>query len=450
MRFVRRRPVIAALLAAGAIVACAAAWVAWPLPDDVRRAELPGGTGITLTDREGVVLRTTRAADGSRVRWMPLAAIDPDIVAAFITVEDQRFFTHHGIDWMGVARAARDNLRARRVVSGASTITMQLARSVRPVDHGWTSKLRQAMWALRLEAHLTKQEILERYLNRVDMGQGAVGVGAAAALYFDADAAELSLSQASLLAGIAHAPGRDNPFVSPERAAARRKFALARLVSAGYAQENEAAMARAEPLIAPREDAPFLAPHFTSRMLSRLEDEAAQCDCPAAGTIRTTLDLTLQAQLESEVRATVLALHDRGVEHAAAVVIDNATGAVRAWVGSPISGRTPRGRRTWSCRRGSRDRRSSPSSMDWPSTAATRRPRCSRMWRTATSRRRARTGRGTTTGDSTVPFARARRWRVRTTCRRWRSPIGWAPPPCSGRCAMRGSRRYRIRRTTMD
>jgi penicillin-binding protein 1C len=335
MRFVRRRPVITALLFAGAVVACAAAWVAWPLPNDVRRAELPAGTGITLTDREGVVLRITRAADGSRVRWMPLAAIDPDIVAAFIAVEDQRFFSHHGVDWLAVARAARDDSRHLRVVSGASTITMQLARTVRPMDRGLFGKLRQAMWALRLEAHLTKQEILERYLNRVDMGQGAVGVGAAASLYFDADAGELSLSQASLLAGIAHAPSRDNPFVSPAGAAARRAFALKRLVAAGYADEKEAVMARAEPLIALRRDPPFLAPHFTSRVLARLESEQEKCACPANGTVTTTLDLTLQSQIESEVRATVLTLRDRGVEHAAVVVIDNATGAIRAWVGSP-------------------------------------------------------------------------------------------------------------------
>jgi penicillin-binding protein 1C len=349
-----RRRLVVTLAAAGCIPLAAAAWVSWPLPDDVRRAEAPAGAGVTLTDRSGVVLRTTRAADGSRVRWMPMSALDPDVLAAFVAVEDRRFFEHHGIDWRGAARAARDNLLAGRVVSGASTITMQLARLVRPASRSWTGKARQAMWALRLEAHLSKQEILERYLNRVEMGQGAVGVGAAAALYFDADAGELSLGQAALLAGIAHAPSRDNPLVAPARAAARRAVALSRLRASGYAATAEIALAQSEPLVATRRSAPFLAPHFTTRALSVLEDNpecgtrneetgalvssflVPRSSCaPPSGTIRTSLDLTLQAALESDVRATVQTLRDRGVEQAAAVILDNAGGAIRAWVGSP-------------------------------------------------------------------------------------------------------------------
>jgi len=331
----------------------AAGWVAWPLPNDIRHPEMTTGTGLTLTDREGVVLRTTRAADGSRVHWLSLDAIDPDILAAFLAVEDRRFFQHDGIDWRGAFRAAHDNALEGRVVSGASTITMQLARIVRPGARGWTGKARQALWALRLEAHLSKRQILEQYLNRVEMGQGAVGVGAAAALYFDADAAEVSLGQAALLAGIAHAPSRDNPLVSPPHAATRRTFALERLRTAGYASSAEVAHARAEPLMAARRKAPFLAPHFTTWTLSVMDD-APECGpsleerdararsvlvsgspCTADGTIRTSLDLTLQAQVESEVRATVQTLRGRGVEHAAAVVVDNSTGAIRAWVGSP-------------------------------------------------------------------------------------------------------------------
>ena len=342
-----------AALAAAVVALTTGAWIAWPLPAHVRSAELPSGAGITLTDREGVVLRTTRAADGSRVRWMPLDAIDPDIIAAFVAVEDQRFYRHHGIDWHGVARAAWDNLFEGRVVSGASTITMQLARQVLPLNRGWFGKARQALWALRLEAHLSKQEILERYLNRVEMGQGALGVGAAAALYFDADVGELSLAQAALLAGIAHAPSRGSPLVSPASATQRRAFALTRLKASGYASPAEVQRARGEPLVAARSVAPFLAPHFTSRMLSVLEGQPGCAaaddtpsavdaefalpagDCLRAGLVKTTLDLTLQSEIESEIRATMLTLRDRGVAHAAVVVIENSTGAVRAWVGSP-------------------------------------------------------------------------------------------------------------------
>ena len=111
------RRLVVALAAVGWIPLAAGAWIAWPLPDDVRRAEAPAGASVTLTDRSGVVLRTTRAADGSRVRWMPMLALDPDLLAAFVAVEDRRFFEHHGIDWRASARAARDNLLAGRIVS---------------------------------------------------------------------------------------------------------------------------------------------------------------------------------------------------------------------------------------------------------------------------------------------------------------------------------------------
>src|SRR5207253_9150295 len=135
------------------------------------------------------------------------------------------------LDWRAAVRAARDNLRAGHVVSGASTITMQLARLLRPAASGrtWGAKLLQVLWALRLERHLAKQAILEQYLNRVPLGQGAIGVAAGARLYFDASATRLSLAQAALLAGPARAPSTANAFVSIERAQTRRARALSRL-----------------------------------------------------------------------------------------------------------------------------------------------------------------------------------------------------------------------------
>src|SRR5690606_32103677 len=196
------------------------AWILWPLPEDVARpAPVPGRV---LEDRYGRVLRTTRAPDGSRGGWLPLAEMDPELIRAFIAAEDHRFFDHHGVDLRAAARAARDNLAARRIVAGGSTITMQLARMLRPIPRTWLGKARQALWALRIETHLDKPAILEAYLNRVPLGQAAVGVEAASQLYFGASAAELGLGQAALLAALARAPSRDNPLVAPERARERR------------------------------------------------------------------------------------------------------------------------------------------------------------------------------------------------------------------------------------
>src|SRR5882724_3804447 len=219
----RRRRALA--IAGGTIAAAwlggAGIWIALPLPRTLTSP--PRVASLTLQDRNGLVLRSTRAGDGSLQRWLRLAEIDPDLLEAFVAGEDHRFYEHHGVDTRAVGRALKDNLRARRVRSGASTITMQLARLLRPgAGRTWHGKVIQTFWALRLEAHLSKQQILEQYLNRVPLGQGTVGVDAAAALYFNTSATRVSLGQAALLAGLASAPTTDNPFVAPERARCRR------------------------------------------------------------------------------------------------------------------------------------------------------------------------------------------------------------------------------------
>jgi len=303
----------------------AGAWVALPLPRGL--AAPPLLVSLTLEDRNGLVLRSTRAGDGTLQRWLSLAEIDPDLLETFTVSEDRRFYDHHGVDLRAVVRAFAQNVRAGKVRSGASTITMQLARMLRPSRRTWRGKLVQALWALRLEAHLSKQQILEQYLNRVPLGQGTIGVEAAAALYFNGSAARVSLGQAALLAGLASAPSTDNPFVSPDRAGMRRARVLRRVGRSGYATADALDRADREPLVAARSTPPFLAPHFTSRVLQGLDS--------AAGTWRTSLDLPLQTALEGEVRHTVRTLADRGVREAALVVIENGTGEVLAWVGSP-------------------------------------------------------------------------------------------------------------------
>jgi penicillin-binding protein 1C len=321
----RRRVLVTLALGAAFLILPTATYILWPLPEDLT-SEVPG-TGIRIEDRHGLVLRTTRAEDGNLQRWMPLANLDPDVIAAFLAVEDHRFYSHQGVDWRSAGRALRDNVRGGRVVSGASTITMQLARLYYGTSRGWFGKLAQVFQAWRLEWHLDKQTILEQYLNRVPLGQGAVGVPAAAQLYFNRTANELSLGQAALLAALARGPSSNNPLVSSARAAERRQVGLARLRATGYARGSDLAGAASEPLLATQRTAPFLAPHFTSRILA--EDSAA------GGLWRTSLDLVLQGALESEVRHTVDLLGSSGARHAAVVALDNRTGEILAWVGSP-------------------------------------------------------------------------------------------------------------------
>ena len=312
------------LAAALATIACAWTWL--PLPSQLLVP--PTIPALTLTDRHGAVLRTTRADDGSRARWLTLDQIDPDLLAAFVAAEDRRFYDHHGVDWLAALRALRDNVTSLHVVSGASTITMQLARMLTGSSRSLAGKFSQTLWALRLEHHLTKQQILEQYLDRVPLGQATAGVESAAELYFGRSASDLSLGQAALLAGLARLPTAD-PLSAPERAAARRREVLAALNERGYADSATIHRAATEPVALHDGPPRFLAPHFTSELLARsLADSLG-------GTWRTTLDLTLQEEVESEVRHTVAMLADRGGRQAAAVVLDNHTGDVLAWVGSP-------------------------------------------------------------------------------------------------------------------
>ena len=305
-------------------------WISRPIPASTLTPN--GALGVTVEDRHGVPLRSTRAADGSDARWIVYDRIDPDLINAFVAVEDKRFWDHHGVDAVAVARALETNLRAGKTVSGASTITMQLARLLRPAERTWTGKVAQGMWALRLEAHLSKPQIMEQYLNRVQLGQGTVGISAASALYFGASASEVSIAQAATLAGLAHAPSRDNPQVSPARARRRQAVALARMSRLGFATKDDIARARDESLGTTGRVTPFVAPHFTTRVLSWVADTGT---LGGNARVRTSLDIELQRELETEVRHTVDVLRDRNVEQAAAVVLDNETGEVLAWVGSP-------------------------------------------------------------------------------------------------------------------
>jgi penicillin-binding protein 1C len=315
---------VAVVLLGTALTAYAWTWL--PLPAGLLTP--PSVPALTLTDRHGAVLRTTRAADGSRAQWLTLEEIGPDLLASFVAAEDRRFYEHGGVDWRAAARAARDNATSGRVVSGASTITMQLARMLRGSSRSFAGKVSQTLWALRLEHHLSKQEILEQYLDRVPLGQGTVGVGSAARLYFARGASELSLAQAATLAGLARLPTSD-PFSAPARATARRREVLAALAERGYADAGAIARAGREPIVTRDSAVKFLAPHFTSELLAGVAPDSL------GGTWRTTLDLALQEEVESEVRHTVDQLRDRGARQAAAVVVDNTTGDVLAWVGSP-------------------------------------------------------------------------------------------------------------------
>jgi penicillin-binding protein 1C len=324
-----RRVLLGFWLGLSAVTGAAAAFVMLPLP--ARLLDPPQRPTLELVDRAGAPLRTTRTADGSLSQWLPLEDIDPEVLVAFVAAEDRRFYEHAGVDPRALARALIADIRARRIISGASTIPMQLARLLRPLPRSSAGKLAQGLWALRLDAHVSKQVILEQYLNRVPLGQGAVGVEAASALYFGASARDLSTGQAALLAALAGAPSRDNPLVSARRAVVRRRAVLARMQRSGSLTLDAAESAALEPPLIASASRSFRAPHFTAALLGRLARDGRN----PTGRLQTPIDLPLQEALEGEVRHTVETMRTSGVRHAAVVVLDNGSGGVLAWVGSP-------------------------------------------------------------------------------------------------------------------
>jgi len=187
-----------------------------------------------------------RAQDAAHhAPYTPYAQVSPLVGKALVAIEDQRFYQHHGIDTIGLMRAAWDDLRAGRIVEGGSTLTAQLAKNAYLNDYDRTIplKLEDLLLAVKIERIYSKPQILEYYLNLVYFGEGAYGIGAAAQRYFGERANQLDLAQAALLAGLVQAPGYYDPWCHPEAAQDRQRTVLAHMLAQGMitqAQEQAA------------------------------------------------------------------------------------------------------------------------------------------------------------------------------------------------------------------
>ncbi len=288
---------------------------------------------LEIRDRNGVLLREVLSDAGGRCRWTKLKEISPYLIKATIAAEDKIFPSHPGINPVSVLRALIQNLKHGRVVSGASTITQQLAKNLVRGRRHLFSKLRETWLALRLEHYLSKERILEEYLNRVYYGNQAYGAEAASRLYFGKPCSELSLAEASFLASLPRSPSLLNPYRMPEglkEIKKRQATTLKRLTEIGFCQPAEAARAQAEEVSIIPPETIFRAPHFCDWLLSRLLPEQKR----QLSLIQTTLDYSLQTKIESLLRQHLNSLRRRGVSNGAVIVLDNATGDILSMVGS--------------------------------------------------------------------------------------------------------------------
>jgi penicillin-binding protein 1C len=326
------------LRAAAVVVAVAVVGVAGFVCSPVDEGALAVSDSVQVLAKDGTLLATGRNAEGARQRPLPPEEPVPPLVAgAFVAVEDRRFVDHVGVDVKGVLRAVKDSLKAGRVVSGASTLTQQLARRLGHRRPGLVGKVQEGLWALRLERSFDKRALLRAYLNHVPLGRNTVGVEAAASTFFGTSAALLTPAQAALLAGMAHAPEREDPLKHPASARARRDDVLSRMRRAGVIDDDVYARAVVDALPDRVFGAGGLAPHLATRLREGVVDAHTVAVRPkGAAVVRTTLDARLQRELEALVHAEVVEspLREQGLAHAAIVVLDNDSGAVLAWVGS--------------------------------------------------------------------------------------------------------------------
>ncbi|PIE55247.1 MAG: penicillin-binding protein 1C [Dethiosulfovibrio peptidovorans] len=296
-------------------------WGAAFLVDPVPIREVSSLEGSPLvTDREGRPLWLGLTSDDRACRPISLDAMGRWLPLVAVEVEDRRFWRHAGVDWLGIVRAAWQNLTSGRVISGGSTITSQLVRLTRPRVRTVATKAVEFLQAMALERSLSKRRILELYLNKAPFGGTLVGVGAASLGWWGKEASDLSLAEAATLVAMLKGPTRYRPDLHPHRLKARRDMILKKLAHRSVVTAAEADLARAEPLpqAISRPGQEYL---FVSQALKRR---------PQGG--RSTLDAEVQRLLRRTVAEGLFRLPQEIT--AAAVVVDNETGAVRGYVGN--------------------------------------------------------------------------------------------------------------------
>ncbi|MFD2175553.1 penicillin-binding protein 1C [Rhodobacter lacus] len=312
------------LFLAAALALALAAGARDSFDDWVAATDLPPLTvsvGSEVLARDGTLLRAFPVADG---RWrLAPGPVDAAYLKDLVAFEDGRFWHHHGVDPVAVLRAAAQMLWHRQIVSGASTLTMQVARLLEDGPTGTLAgKARQARLALALERRLTKAQILDLYLRLAPFGGNLEGLRAAALAYFGKEPRRLTPAEAALLIALPQSPERRRPDRNPKDAKEARDRVLDRLVASGRLAADAALAAKAEPIPARRRDFPALAPHLTERLFAAAAPGAR---------IETTIDPRLQRAAQ---KLAARAIAGQGGQVSVAMVLaDHQSGEILAEVG---------------------------------------------------------------------------------------------------------------------
>lgn len=291
-----------------------------------------------IYDKNGTVLMSYGKFHHKPV---PLSKISPHMIEALLATEDQRFYRHHGVDVIGVLRAIVKDVLAMELKEGGSSITQQLARTVfLSHERSLNRKIQETFVAFKLERELTKDEILELYLNHVYFGEGAYGVEAASQIYFGKPASRLNRAEAAVLAGLPQAPSYYNPFLHPERATERRNVVIDRLLDEEIITAPEAEALKKSPLtlnadgrsLSDADKAPFFNRLVMARVIGYLGLDEAEF-WQKGLQIYTTLDYPAQQKAQKHLRTLSAKYGRTGKNQQGAVVSIDNTGAIVAYVG---------------------------------------------------------------------------------------------------------------------
>lgn len=301
------------------------------IPDPLAYRQKERASVVRILARDGSVL----AERGTASAHLPLALIPPRVTGAVLATEDRRFWTHWGIDPIGLLRATLANIRAGYFAEGGSTLTQQLAKNMfLTPERTLARKAEELALAIWLELRLTKSEILELYLNRVYFGGGAYGIEAAAQRFFDKSASELTVAEAAVIAGLLKAPSRYAPSASQEQAMARSRTVLAKMREAGVitpSEENEALREKVRFADASRTSAKAGVGYAVDYVMEELPQLATYKESEII--VETTVDAALQRRASAAVTEAVAKQGaSLDVDQAAAVVLDK-DGGIRALVG---------------------------------------------------------------------------------------------------------------------
>lgn len=320
----KRNLKVAATLCVGAL------FLFFAIPPSKTRL-FPKFASLQICDRNGKLLREILSKDYKTSTWVKLDEISSHMLQATILREDKRFFSHFGIDPIGLGRAIFDNFKHRRIVSGGSTITMQVAKmALNLKNRNILNKLIEMIYALKLELHLSKKEILEIYLNRTPYGNQNYGIEAAAKFYFQKSCRQLSLGESSILALIPKSPITLNPYRNPEAVLKEKGKLLKSLYAKNLIDSLTFLCAVKESLNIVPNNLNFEAPHFVDYIVQKIN--GLEKNLPKR--IITSLDLDLQNNLERMLTTTLKSLNGYNVNQGAVLVMDTKTGEILAMVGS--------------------------------------------------------------------------------------------------------------------